>query len=362
MNIKNPNTPTLQYSNTPILQYSRTPVLRYSILLMDYKKLGKTDIDVSTISMGCWALGGGPTWGDQDEAEAIKTIHAALDVGVNFFDTAEGYGGGASEILVGRALEGRRHDAVIATKVSKKNLAKEDVLMACETSLQRLKTDYIDLYQIHWPNPAIPLSETMGALQQLKEQGKIRTIGVSNFGVRNMNELLKIGHCESNQLAYNLAWRAIEYEILPKYREENIGILCYSALAQAILTGKYARVDDVPEGRARNRYFSKNRPGVKHGEEGCETELFAAIAKIRQICEDIQQPMAHVALAWLLAQPGVTSVIAGARTPEQTQDNVQAVDLKLSPEIINELNEATEELKQKLGPNPDMWQSKARIQ
>ncbi len=328
---------------------------------MKYQQLGNTALKVSTMAMGCWTIGGGPTWGELDDTESIATIHAALEVGVNFFDTAEGYGGGHSESILGQALEGRRHEAVIATKVGRRHLSHEVVQEACEESLRRLKTDYIDLYQIHWPSRTVPLDETIGAFERLREQGKVRAIGVSNFGVQDLSTLLAIGRCETNQLPYNLFWRAIEYAIKPKCLAENIGILCYSTLAQGLLAGKFASPDEVPEGRARTRHFSKDRPMVRHGEEGCEVELFEALENIRQISQQIHVPMANVALAWLLHQPGVSSVIAGARTPEQIKQNVQTIDVELSSDTVAALNNATEELKQKLGSNPDMWQSESRF-
>jgi aryl-alcohol dehydrogenase-like predicted oxidoreductase len=320
---------------------------------------------VSTMSLGGWAFAGGDVWGEQDDVDSIATVHAALDVGVNFFDTAEGYGNGSSEEILGRALVGRRDKAVIATKVGYKvgrhSMTPEVVQEACENSLRRLQTDYIDLYQIHWPSRTTPFSETMEALQKLQTQGKVRAIGVCNFGVQDLGDLLPLGHIESNQLPYNLLWRAIEFEIQPKCVDEGIGILCYSVLAQAILTGKYASPDDVPEGRSRTRHFSKNRPYTRHGEEGCEAETFAAIEKIRQISKQVGQPMANVAMAWLLHQPGVTSIIAGARTPDQMKRNVEAVDLALPADVLAQLNAATDEVKQKLGANADMWQSDSRM-
>jgi len=328
---------------------------------MKYNQLGKTDLKVSTLSLGCWVFGGGDVWGQQDDADSIATVHAALDVGVNFFDTAEGYGGGYSEEVLGRALVGHRDKAIIATKVSQRNLAPAAVQQACENSLRRLQTDYIDLYQIHWPSRTTPLSETIEALQKLQKEGKVRTIGVCNFGVQDLADLLSIGYVESNQLPYNLLWRAIEFEIRPKCIEEGIGILCYSVLAQALLTGKYTSPDDVPEGRSRTRHFSKNRPQARHSDKGCEAETFAAIEQIRQISEQVGQPMANVTMAWLLHQPGITSIIAGARTPDQMKRNVKAVDLALSPDVLAQLNAATDGLKQKLGPNPDMWQSESRF-
>jgi len=328
---------------------------------MEYRKLGRTDISVSTIALGCWALAGGPTWGPQDEADSIATVHTALEVGINFFDTAEAYGDGLSEEILGKALAGRRHEVVIATKLRTSSAAAQDVIKACEGSLKRLRTDYIDLYQIHWPNRSVPFSETMEALERLREQGKIRAIGVCNFGVQDLSDLLSVGRCETNQLAYSLLFRAIEYGIQQKCVENDIGILCYSPLAQGLLTGKFSSPDEVPEGRARTRHFSKDRPQTRHGEDGCEAETFEAIARIRAICDRIGQPMAQVSLAWLLYQPGVVSVLAGARRPEQVRQNAAAGSLKLSEEVVKELSEATEHLKQRLGPNADMWQSDSRM-
>jgi myo-inositol catabolism protein IolS len=324
-------------------------------------KLGQTDITVSVVALGCWAFAGGRVWGPQDEAESIATVRAALDAGVNFFDTAEGYGDGDSEAVLGRALAGRRHEAVIATKVSRSHLSGDEVREACERSLRRLQTDTIDLYQVHWPSRTVPLDETMEALEKLREQGKVRAIGVCNFGVGDLSDLLKAGRTETNQLPYSLLWRAVEYQIRQQCVDERVGILCYSPLAQGLLTGKFGSPDEVPAGRARTRHFSSARPQVRHGEAGCEAETFAAIERIRTMCDEIHRPMAQVALAWLLHQPGVTAVIAGARNPDQIRQTAQAADLELSPETLGELTEATEPLKRILGPNPDMWQSESRL-
>jgi myo-inositol catabolism protein IolS len=328
---------------------------------MKYRKLGKTDIEVSAVAMGCWALAGDATWGYQAESDSVATIRAALDAGVNFFDTAEGYGAGESEEVLGRALVGRRHEAVIATKVSRSNLAGDEVRQACERSLRRLQTDTIDLYQIHWPSRMVALDETMAVLEDLRAQGKVRAIGVCNFGVQDLFDLLKIGWVETNQLPYSLLWRAIEYEIQPKCVEAGLGILCYSPLIQGLLTGKFASPDEVPDGRTRTRLFSGDRPEARHSEAGCEAETFAAIEEIRRISGEIGQPMARVAVAWLLHRSGVTSVIAGARRPNQIEQTAQAADLELSSEVISQLDEATGEVKRILGPNPDMWQTESRF-
>jgi aryl-alcohol dehydrogenase-like predicted oxidoreductase len=300
-------------------------------------------------------------WGDQQEADSASTVSAALDLGINLMDTAEAYGDGASEEVLGRALRGRRHQAVIATKICGGNLSAQSIESACERSLKRLGTDYIDLFQPHWPDHKTPPEESMQALVRLKAAGKIRAIGLSNYGVGDLTDILPYGKAVSDQLPYSLLWRAIEYEIQPRCVQAGIGILCYSALLHGLLSGKFASPADVPDGRARTRHFSSSRSQVRHGEAGCETETFAALEQIRQIAVEVEQPMALVSIAWVLGQPGVTSVIAGARSPDQISGLAAASDLDLDPETIQSLNTATDQVKHILGTNPDMWMSQSRF-
>lgn len=330
---------------------------------MEYRTLGMSDLDVSVITMGCWAIAGGRVWGEQDETAAIEALRTAVDVGVNFFDTAEAYGDGRSEQLLGKAFQGMRDDVVIATKVSNSNLRPQDLRASCEDSLRRLGTDYIDVYYIHWPNWDIPLADTMGEMARLKDEGKIRFVGCSNFGRQDLQEILEIGHVEVNQVAYSLLFRAIEYEIVPTCMEHQVSIAPYSPLMHGILTGKFETIEDIPDGRARTRHFSSDRPMTRHGQEGAEAETSRALAAIRSICEEAGLPMVKVALAWLLQRPGVTTVIAGARNPEQIQSNAEAASLDLPVDMVEALNRATEPLKAKLGSNADMWQAdeKSRI-
>lgn len=328
---------------------------------MEYRKLGKTDIDVSVFALGCWPFAGGAVWGDQDDDVSIATVHAALDAGINFFDTAEGYEKGHSERVLGRGLEGRRDEAVIATKVSAGNLKPDDIVKACEQSLENLCTDYIDLYQIHWPNWEVPIEVSLKVLEDLKASGKVRAIGVSNFGIRDLGDLLDVGHCETNQLNYGLLWRVVEHEILPLCSQRDVGLICYSPLAQGLLTGRYASVDDVPDGLARTRWYSSERPNAKHGEPGCEAEVFESLSKIREICDRIELPMATVALAWVLQQKGVTSVLVGARSPDELGWNLPAADLILPEGVAAELSTATESVKEKIGLNPDPWMGESRM-
>lgn len=328
---------------------------------MKYQKLGRTDIEVSVFALGCWPFAGGMVWGEQDDRVSMATVHAALDAGINFFDTAEGYGEGHSERVLGQGLAGRRHEAVIATKVSASHLAAEELVRACERSLQNLQTDYIDLYQIHWPNWNVPLAETMQALEQLKSQGKIRAIGVCNFAVRDLSGLLEISWSETDQLPYSLLWRVIEDEIQPLCLAQGVGLICYSPLAQGLLTGRYASADEVPDGLARTRHYAGSRPQAQHDEPGCEVEIFTALAEVRRIAAELGQSMAAVSLAWVRQQPGVTSLLVGARNPEEISLNLPALELTLSDDILGELARVTEPVKAKLGSNPDMWMSPSRM-
>lgn len=327
---------------------------------MQYRKLGHSDLEISAVSMGCWALAGDWVWGPQDEGEAIRAIHAALECGINCFDTAEGYGDGRSEELLGRALAGMRERAVIASKVLPSHLRPADLRASCEASLRRLGTDYLDIYYLHWPNPEVPIAETLGALEGLRDEGKVRVAGCSNYGRRDLADLLQQGRVEVNQLCYSLLWRGIEREILPICLARGIGVTCYSPLAQGLLTGKFRSADEVPAGRARTRHFSASRPQARHGEPGAEVETFETLEAIRRICAGARLPMAQVALAWLLRQEGVASVICGARSPEQVRTNVAAASLQLSAELAAELTLATDGLKARFGANVDMWQSEER--
>ena len=326
---------------------------------MTYTKLPGTDIDVSVLALGCWPFAGGDVWGAQDDDVSIATVHAALDAGITFFDTAEGYRN--SERVLGRGLKESRNKAVIATKVGGGHLSAADLPKACEQSLKNLQTDYIDLYQIHWPNHNIPIAETAGALSRLRDQGKIRAIGVCNFACGDLGDLLAVAEIVTNQLPYSLLWRVIEREIQPMCLENEIGIICYSPLMQGLLTGRYASVDEVPDGLARTRLYSHDRPMARHGEIGCETEVFNALAKIRSVAAEAGVTMAEMALAWVRQQPGVTSLLVGARTPEEVRWNLPSVALTLSNDLLKRLSEIAEGVKNKLGNNPDMWMSESRM-
>ena len=328
---------------------------------MNYPRLGNTDIRYSELVLGCWALGGGSTWGDQDEELSVRTVHAALESGINCFDTAEFYGGGRSEEVLGKALAGKRQRAVVATKLWVDNMGREATIRACEGSLKRLQTDYIDLYMIHWPNREVALSETLEAMLSLKRDGKVRALGVCNFGALDLAEALALADIVVDQLPYSLLFRAIEFEVLPACLGSRVPVWAYSTLAQGLLTGKFASAADVNDERARIRFYTKERPGTVHDEEGYEREVFGAIPRLKSLCETAGVLLPRASMAWVLRQPGVAAVLIGARTPEQIVDNVAFADLELGEDLLRQLEQATGELKELMGANPDMWRTRSRF-
>ena len=328
---------------------------------MQYIKLGSTDLRVSRIAFGCMSTVPNPTYDGVEDDQGIATIRASLDHGINFFDTAPAYGNGASEDLLGRALEGVRDQAVIADKISSQTLSAQEVREECEKSLKLLRTDRIDLYQIHWPRRQVPLDETLKAMEELVKSGKVRALGVCNFGELDLKDALDVGPTlATNQIVYSLLSRAVEYEVADTCDRHDIGMLCYSPIAQGLLAGKYHSADEVPDERARTRMFSKDRPQSRHDEAGCEAQAFEAIAKIRKISERLGHSMADVSLAWLLHQKAVACVLAGASRQDQVARNAAAADIQLSAQDLADLDAATRDVKDAMGPTIDMWATPAR--
>lgn len=324
---------------------------------MKYNTLPNTDLSVSQLCFGCWGIIPDAHWGVRNEQDSVKAILAAVDAGINFFDTATVYGDGASETLLGTVFADHklRDKTVIASKVPPNSMQPDQIQAECEASLKRLRTDYLDLYQTHWTSREVPLAESWGAMLQLQEQGKVRHIGVCNMGLEDLTGVSALRKPVTNQLPYNLMWRMIEAEILPQCVQQDTGVLVYTPLMHGILADKYQKAADVPDGRARSRHFNGQRPQARHGEPGAETETFAALDAIREICGTLNREMADVALAWIMQQPGIVSVIAGASNADQLRKNINAVESPLSDDTIEKLNAATADLKNALGANPDMW-------
>ena len=324
---------------------------------MKQNPVPNTDLVVSQLCFGCWGVASDFHWGDRVEDESVAAMLAAVEVGVNFFDTAPVYGDGASETLLGRVMKenGLRDSLVVASKVPPNRMKPEEIVAACEASLQRLQTDHIDIYQTHWTNRDVPLADTWDSLLQLQTQGKVRHVGVCNMGLGDLDEISPRQRPVTNQLPYNLLWRMIETEIMPRCRADNIGMLIYSPLMHGMLADKYRTAADVPDGRARSRHFTTERSLARHGEPGCEEETFAALDLIRELASQLDRPMSDLALSWIAQQDGITSVIAGARNADQLKENVAGLDTLLANDAVSQLNAATEKLKTALGPNPDMW-------
>jgi myo-inositol catabolism protein IolS len=318
----------------------RTLTLRHSGLVL------------SRIIAGGWQAGR-DLWVGIDDAESIATFHAALDSGITTFDTAEDYGGGHSERVLARALGHRRGEIVLATKVSWDHLRRDQIVEACDRSLRNLGTDVIDLYQIHWPagtfgSERVPLAESMEALVRLREAGKIRAIGVSNFDSDQLREACALGPVDSLQPPYSLLWRHAERELLPLCRAHGVAVLAYSPLAQGLLTGKLGPDHRLEEGdnRRDNRLFQPPLRARAHA----VVEAMRPLAAARGIT------LGQLALAWVAGQPG-TGAIAGARTPAQVRENAAAGELILEPELRARLDELGATLGPDLAQNdePVMW-------
>jgi aryl-alcohol dehydrogenase-like predicted oxidoreductase len=305
---------------------------------MERVELGKSGIRVSRIGVGTWQAGGKNPWGDDvNDADSIAAMVRAHELGVNLFDTAEAYGEGHSEEVVGQAVqEIGRDEVVIATKVSGNHLRYDDVQRACDRSLKRLGVDTIDLYQVHWPDPwqQIPLTETMHGLEQLHKDEKIRAVAVSNFAVRDLEEAraaLSDTDIASNQVQYSLLQREIEKEVLPYCQREAISVLAWSPLAKGLLTGKYDR-DRKPEDPLRTDHVLFR-----------DTNL-DAVGELLRVLEEVGglhgRTMPQVALNWDLFHEGVIP-IPGAKRPEHVESNVGAVGWDLTAKEFEQIGEAS---------------------
>lgn len=317
---------------------------------METKPLGTSEVHITPIIMGTWQAGKS-MWVGIEDAETIKGLQAGFEAGITTVDTAEVYGKGHSEKIVGKALAEVRDQVVYATKVFPNHLKYDQVIKACESSLKNLKTDYIDLYQIHWPSGSfnseiVPIEETMSALNKLQEQGKIRAIGVSNFSGSQLAEASKYGRIDSLQPPYSLFWRQVEQDAAPYCIEHNISIIAYSSLAQGLLTGKFSPEHKFEQGdhRSKNRLF--NGDNYQRAQQ--------ALTQLKLIAERHHCTLAQLSLAWLIAQPQ-TNAIAGFRNSDQAVQNTYATEVKLSADELQEIDQIGRLVTDHLDDNPVMW-------
>ena len=335
---------------------------------MEMRKCGNSDLQLSALGMGCWAFGGGEYWGDQNQSDVDQTVRRAVELGINYFDSAEAYNDGRSEESLGKAIrELPRDRLVIGTKINPGNAYPEMLVEHCEASLRRLGTDYIDLYMVHWPihphsirhftndeavieNPP-DAEEAFAVMANLQQQGKIRHLGVSNFAKPVMEQVLRFGaKVVVNELPYSLLTRAIEGDTLPYCRENGVGVIGYMTLLQGLLADIYPTLSDVPTWQRRTRHFHHTSCDLcRHGEDGAEEETNQALAQIRTIANEAGMAVPEIALKWALVREGITCALVGARNVAELEANVRAASEPLAAEFVEKLNEATQSLMEKLG-------------
>lgn len=328
---------------------------------MEYRKLGNTELELSAITYGAFAIGGN-MWGGNEKKDSIDSIHASIDNGVTTIDTAPFYGFGLSEEMIGQALKSQDRSKVqLLTKFGLvwdgsnngkgefffdaddngkklpvyKYSSKESVIKEIEESLKRLRTDYIDLLQIHWPDSTTPISETMEAVETLIQQGKIRAFGVSNYSIPQIQEAQKTIQIASNQVAYSMLNRKIETDLIPFTVEEKIGIIAYSPMERGLLTGKYFTDSKLKDNDHRNGYFGQfDLQKVK-----------TLVEELSSLANAKHMSISQLVLRWTTLQKGITIVLAGARNAEQAISNAKTLDFDLSVSELDFINQAISKLK-----------------
>lgn len=331
---------------------------------MEKRKLGQSNLEVSVITFGAWAIGGW-MWGGTNRKEALDALHAAIDMGVTSIDTAPAYGQGLSEEIVGEAIKGiDRSKVEILTKfgirwdtregeyyfTSYDNMgnpidlhkfsSRDSVIKECEESLRRLGTDYIDLYQIHWPDKTTPISETMDALNRLKEQGKIREAGVSNYSVDEMEEAGKYVLLASNQVPYSMINRKIEKDVVPYAIENKISILAYSPLQRGLLTGKIKPGHQFNEGDSRQGNIFYTDENINRVNQFLD--------KLRPLAESKNATLSQLIIRWTIEQEGITIALCGARNRQQVTENAGAAGIKLSSSELSFIRSELEKFEMEL--------------
>lgn len=310
---------------------------------MQTRTLGNSDLSITPLGVGAWAMGGGGmqfSWGPQDDNDSIAAIHAALDRGINWIDTAPVYGTGHSEQIVGRAIKGRARRPYVFTKCSivwndkrepSRSLKRESLFRECEDSLRRLQIDVIDLYQIHWPDPEPDIEEGWSACAELRKQGKVRWIGVSNFKPAHLQRIEKIAPITSNQPPYSILSPEIEAEILPACAQRNIGVIVYSPMKSGLLTGAMTRerIAAMPPDDFRQRTVSFKEPLL--------TRNLNLVELLRAIGNRHGRTPGEVAIAWTLRRPEVTGAIVGLRSAKQVDGVIGAADFRLAAAEVDEI-------------------------
>ena len=312
---------------------------------MEYRPLGRTGVQVSPLCLGAMMFGG---WGNPDHEDSIRIIHRALDAGINFVDTADVYSRGESEEIVGKALEGRRDDVVLATKFfmpmgedpNRRGGSRRWIVRAVEDSLRRLGTDYIDLYQVHRPDPAVDVEETLGALTDLQRAGKIRAFGCSTYPAHEIveshwvAERRGLGRFVTEQPPYSLLVRGIENDVLPVTEKYGMGVLPWSPLAGGWLSGRYRKGQDTPTSQRADRM-----PARYDLSNPTNQAKLDAVEELSKLAEEAGLSLVHLAIAFVLEHPAVTAPIIGPRTREHLESQIGAADVTLSTDVLDRIDE-----------------------
>lgn len=308
---------------------------------MEYRAFGRTGLDVSAIGYGCWEIGGG--YGHFDESEVVAAVQRALDLGINLFDTAEGYGYGQSERLLGEALGVRRKEAIVVTKFGiyrpegewQRDSSRETALAAIDRSLKALGTDYVDVYLIHWPDRETPLEESMGVMEEIVQAGKARYVGVSNFTPDQVETCMATRRVDIAQYGYHMFDRRLEREIFPTIAEHGIGLMTYGSLAHGLLTGAFTPETTFDEDDWRSNGIAFNIPLFT---EEVFARNVAAVDDLKPIAARHGKTVAHLALRWVLSNPVVSVALVGFRRPAEVEEGAASLDWALDQETLDEID------------------------
>ena len=312
----------------------------------EFRPIGSTGVVVSPIGIGTWPMSG-IWWGPTDDEQSLKVLNQALDQGINLIDTAEGYGDGHAEDLVGQVIESRREDAVVASKVSFRNLAVDQMVESFKGSCDRMKTDFIDIYFIHWPNPEFPIGPTMEFLEKLRAEGRIRAIGASNFTASDIMIASEYGNIDVIQPPYSMFWREPENETLDFCRERNIGVISYSGLAQGLLTGTIDQQTQFAEGDER-------KSTVLFQPEVLEM-CIDAVGTLREVASRYDKSVAQLAIRWLTTRAGVSAGLLGVRSEKELAENIGGLGWSMNASDEAEIDEATRTVWNAVSDHPDMF-------
>ncbi len=308
---------------------------------MEYRAFGRTGLNVSAVGYGCWEIGGG--YGHFDESEVVAAVQSALDLGINLFDTAEGYGYGQSERLLGKALGARRKEAIVVTKFGiyrpegewQRDSRREMALAAIDRSLKALGTDYVDVYLIHWPDRETPLEESMRALEEIVQAGKARFVGVSNFTPDQIETCMATRRVDIAQYGYHMFDRRLEREIFPTIAEHGIGLMTYGSLAHGLLAGAFTPETSFDEDDWRSNGIAFNIPLFT---EEVFARNVAAVDELKPIAARHGKTVAHLALRWVLSNPVVSVALVGFRRPVEVEEGAASLDWSLDQETLDEIN------------------------